>query len=435
MRIADAYRAGTVALAAGALALSLPAAPPPAAGWGTALLLVALAVAAIQFPLVLAPSDKLSASTAAFFCIVLMYPTALAACLVAAAQLLGAGVSLARHALQTRSLPDWRVVPLSVGFNASQLALAALAAGWCRDALGAGIPPEPAAAATYAGAILAAIAFYTINCLAVSIAIGLATGRGPLWIFLSGTQVSGLQFAALYATGFLAALAASHWWWVLPGMAFPAAAAILTLHRRISALQRAFEAVQAIADMVDRRDRYTADHSKRVAVYAVRIARALRVPESDVRVLESAARVHDVGKILTPDAILHKAGRLSEEERIQMEHHPVDGYEILKRYSAYERGRHLVLCHHERYDGRGYPNGVRGSHLPLLAQIMPVADSFDAMTSDRPYRPAMTVERALGILAAGRGTQWNPDVVDAAMRALAPIPVESAVGMGRALTC
>jgi len=135
--------------------------------------------------------------------------------------------------------------------------------------------------------------------------------------------------------------------------------------------------------------------------------------------IELAAKVHDIGKIRIPDAVLLKPGKLTDAERRVMQTHPRLGFDILKPFSEYAKVLDLVLTHHERYDGRGYPNGTVGRRLLLIAQVIPVADSFDAMTSARAYRGARTWESALEELRRGAGTQWNPQVVQAAVAALA----------------
>jgi len=139
----------------------------------------------------------------------------------------------------------------------------------------------------------------------------------------------------------------------------------------------------------------------------------LKLPDHEVEVIRLAARVHDLGKIAVPDQVLHKQGRLTPEEFELMKKHPETGAEILAKFPEYKRGRQLVLAHHERIDGLGYPHGLAGRAIALGARILAVADSWDAMTSDRPYRKALDPAIALAELQRGRGTQWDPEVVDA----------------------
>jgi HD-GYP domain-containing protein (c-di-GMP phosphodiesterase class II) len=128
--------------------------------------------------------------------------------------------------------------------------------------------------------------------------------------------------------------------------------------------------------------------------------------------------VHDIGKIRIPDSILLKPSKLTEDERRVMETHPRLGYDILRPFSEYTKVLELVLAHHERYDGKGYPNAIVGRHLRLIEQVIPVADSLDAMTTARAYRGARSWASALDELRRGAGTQWNPYVVEAAVTVL-----------------
>jgi putative nucleotidyltransferase with HDIG domain len=201
-------------------------------------------------------------------------------------------------------------------------------------------------------------------------------------------------------------------------MVLPAAIIYVSLKRGIQLAEQTVTAVERMADVVDRRDPNTYQHSMRVAGYAVQIGRRLGLNPDQLQLLRLAARVHDLGKVGVPDAVLLKPRELTPDEWAEMERHPQIGYEILSEFSEYGRVKDLVLTHHERYDGQGYPNRVEGRRLPLLAQIIPVADAFDAMTSARPYRGPMSVADAAGVLRRGAGTQWNPAVVEAAVAAL-----------------
>ena len=166
-----------------------------------------------------------------------------------------------------------------------------------------------------------------------------------------------------------------------------------------------------LAAALDARDPYTAGHSQRVAVYSVQIGQLVGLPALDLDLLNKAALLHDIGKIGVRDSILLKESKLSEEEFAFIKLHPVLGEMILKQVEPAEAMAPLlpgVRSHHERYDGRGYPDGLAGDEIPLFGRIIAVADAFDAMTYDRPYRRGMSVERALAILDEGKGTQWDP---------------------------
>lgn len=170
-----------------------------------------------------------------------------------------------------------------------------------------------------------------------------------------------------------------------------------------------------VAGTLDARDPYTAGHSQRVADYSVWIAESAGWPRSKIELLRKSALLHDIGKIGIRDEVLLKDGRLSEAEYAQIKLHPVIGANILERINLTEELLPIlpgIKYHHERLDGKGYPEGLSGKDLPEFGRVIAVADAYDAMTSDRPYRRGMSVLKALSILEEGRGTQWDPEYVD-----------------------
>ena len=169
--------------------------------------------------------------------------------------------------------------------------------------------------------------------------------------------------------------------------------------------------LESMADAVDLRDPYTGGHSRRVAEHTARILRGLGKGGQEAQLVVSAARVHDIGKIGLADSVLLKDGQLTDEERQVMETHPQAGAQLLRRYGEFARGADIVRHHHERWDGMGYPNQLKGQDIPFGARIVAVADSYDAMTSDRPYRKGMPQAVARKILLEGSGTQWDPEIV------------------------
>jgi len=170
--------------------------------------------------------------------------------------------------------------------------------------------------------------------------------------------------------------------------------------------------LERMADAVDLRDPYTGGHSRRVAAYCAGILDQMKHTGPDVDLIVGAARVHDIGKIGVPDQILNKPDRLTDEERAIMESHAERGAELLTRYPDFARGVDLVLHHHERWDGTGYPRKLAGYAIPFGARVIAVADSYDAMTSDRPYRRGMAPAQAARILREGAGTQWDAAIVE-----------------------
>jgi HD-GYP domain-containing protein (c-di-GMP phosphodiesterase class II) len=171
--------------------------------------------------------------------------------------------------------------------------------------------------------------------------------------------------------------------------------------------------VKALAQAVDAKDSYTAGHSSRVTLYATIIAEQLGLPESEVRKVRLSSLLHDVGKIGIRDSVLSKPGQLTDEEFAVMKSHPAVGETILKPVTQLAEVIPGVVSHHERFDGRGYPRGLKGEEIPLQGRIIGVADAFDAMTSDRVYRPRLSDEVAIAELKKHSGTQFDSRVVKA----------------------
>ena len=182
--------------------------------------------------------------------------------------------------------------------------------------------------------------------------------------------------------------------------------------QRAQELRRSYKAtVLALANAVEARDAYTGKHAQRVAAYGLRVAHAAG---ADVGAqIEFGFLLHDVGKVAIPDAILFKPGPLSDEERALVRRHPVIGAQILRHVDFLDEAKFVVRHHHERWDGGGYPDGLAGEAIPAAARVFAVADALDALTTDRPYRPASSFARARGEVLAGAGTQFDPDVVAA----------------------
>ncbi len=176
------------------------------------------------------------------------------------------------------------------------------------------------------------------------------------------------------------------------------------------------EIVEAFAKVIDMKDKYTNGHSMRVAEYTAMLATELGYDEDTVEKYRNIALMHDIGKIGIPEEVLNKPGKLTDEEYAVIKSHSALGYETLKGISIMPELATGAGSHHERPDGKGYPRGLAGDEIPRVAQIIAVADTFDAMYSNRPYRKRMNFERVVSIIAEGRGTQLAPDVVDAFMR-------------------
>ena len=171
--------------------------------------------------------------------------------------------------------------------------------------------------------------------------------------------------------------------------------------------------LDALTAALDLRDSETEGHSRRVVEYTARLARQMGLPEAEIRNICRGALIHDIGKIGVPDAILLKPGLLDPEERLIMEKHPVAGYEMLLGVPYLAEEIPIVLAHQEHWDGTGYPFGLVGEEIPLGARLFSIADTFDALTSDRSYRHGRSCEEALAIISAEAGTQFDPQAVAA----------------------
>lgn len=178
------------------------------------------------------------------------------------------------------------------------------------------------------------------------------------------------------------------------------------------------KSLQMISNAVDLKDPYTAHHSRRVSSYAVRVARLLDVPEEEVERIRIGALMHDIGKIGVPGSIIRKPARLTDEEMAVMMQHVDSGRAIVEKLDILNLSADIVQSHHENFDGTGYPAGLRGKDIPLGARIVFVADAFDALTTDRPYRRGRSPGEAIAILEANAGTQFDPDVVSALKKTL-----------------
>lgn len=175
---------------------------------------------------------------------------------------------------------------------------------------------------------------------------------------------------------------------------------------------------RSILETLYQKDAYTFEHSTRVAYYATLIAKEQGLSDQEILELEFAALFHDVGKIGIADSILKKPGRLTAEEYEEMKKHPVNSANILQHFKPFAGLVPAVRHHHERYDGRGYPHGLKGEEIPLFSRMILVADTFDAMTSTRPYRKGLPYATAYAELMELSGTQFDPEVVRAFIRAM-----------------
>ena len=171
--------------------------------------------------------------------------------------------------------------------------------------------------------------------------------------------------------------------------------------------------LQALVTTLQRRDAETYEHSRRVARFSLRLARELSLDRMEMESLALGALLHDIGKIRVPDAILHKPDKLTPKEWLRMRNHPLYGQQMLSGIEFLDGASRVVVQHHEKWDGSGYPWGLAGKEIDRNARIFAVTDAFDAMTSDRVYRSGLTYEAAAAELNQGAGTHFDPKVVEA----------------------
>lgn len=301
-------------------------------------------------------------------------------------------------------------------FN-TQVAMLRAVAGMALGAFAGRAMPWPAGA-SLASALATAVAMYLV---AVVLVLGIAAVQlrdNPVRRMWASQKDAALIEASLLGTGIMAALATAQEAWALPLLAAPAALAYRALRDGVALQAQTRLALEELADIVDLRDRYTFEHSRRVSELARATAKMLGMGAAEVDLVTMAARVHDVGKIGIKSSVLMKPGRLTEGEWDEMRSHPEVGAKLIARFPYFAPGRALVLHHHERFDGKGYPHGLAGDQIPLGARILAVADAWDAMTSNRAYRRGLEAAVARAEIEKGCGTQFDQAVAQAFLRAI-----------------
>jgi cyclic di-GMP phosphodiesterase len=184
------------------------------------------------------------------------------------------------------------------------------------------------------------------------------------------------------------------------------------LRKAMVELERSYDiTLEALGDALDLKDRETEGHSRRVTAFTIAIARAMGLTADQIRVIARGAFLHDIGKMAIPDAILNKPGALTPDEVAIMREHSYHGYQIVRKIPFLQEAAEIVYAHQERFDGTGYPRGLKGEQIPLGARMFAVADTLDAITSDRPYRPAQTLTAAREEIQRWAGRQFDPEVV------------------------
>jgi HD-GYP domain-containing protein (c-di-GMP phosphodiesterase class II) len=290
-------------------------------------------------------------------------------------------------------------------------------------AIAGGLITAPAATSgigvlTFALAMLGATVYYLANVALASIGVSIVHNEDFRVVVVGDTKA---HLPNLFALAPLAWLMAQVY--LVLGVSatllfgLPLYMQRLANHRLVEMREMFTQTIEALAGAVDKRDPFTGGHSRRVKDIAVAIGREMRVSEGELEALEWGGLLHDIGKIGIGDAVLKKADRLTRDERIEMNAHPVKGAEIIAPVTRLAPELPVIRHHHEWYNGSGYPDRLMGDEIPKLARILHVADAFEAMTAARPYRMTpLSAEQALGELRKFAGIQFDPRVVDAFVR-------------------
>jgi len=367
---------------------------------------VAVAIAAVVlgrfYPVCLGEKFRAQVSEIVAFAAILVFHPLTAALIAAAGCALYYGIKML-----TSKWP-----PYVLTFNTAQHTLATLISGLAYHGFSDSVQFRLATPLDLSRLVAAAAIYLVVNWSLTSTFSGLVQGRNPvslgisLWRRTWILEVSGPFLGVVLAIVYLYA---------------PIAAALLVIpfiavHHSYQAAvllrNQTRETLELLADAVDQRDPYTYQHSVRVSGYASALAARLGLPPEEVETIALAARVHDLGKIGVPDRLLLKPQTLTAAELEEVRQHTTLGANLVSKLPQYRQGKEYILYHHERYDGSGLFR-LSGRHIPMGARIIAVADAFDAMTSDRPYRQALSVRAALEELQKEKGRQFDPDVVDA----------------------
>ena len=279
------------------------------------------------------------------------------------------------------------------------------------------IPNRSIAAVDFVATVAAAFVCFSLNLLITAAIVSMRDGEPVVRLLRTagGAYVNMLALAPV--AWLMARMYVAAGWWAVLLFAVPLYTTRLAYSRFVEVREMFTETVRSLAEAVDKRDKFTSGHSQRVQAIAMDIGKAMKCSDDEMEALEWGGLLHDIGKIGVPDSVLLKQDRLTRDERITMNAHPVLGAEIIAPVKLLAPELPIIRHHHEWFNGSGYPDRLVADEIPRLARILHVADAFEAMTAARPYRmTALTPERALAELRKFGGIQFDPDVVDAFVR-------------------
>ena len=385
------------AAAAGAAVAAAEWMPPSGGMIVTAALLFLMSTLAQIWPLHLSTKIKVTVDDLPTFAAALLFDP-FTAMLIAGASTLG-GLQLRKGRMR------W----YTRGFNTASASLGTGLAAALYHGLGGTTPPAMSAALPI---FAAGVAKYVLQALVVDVVVALQLRRRPLDRWWETHRRDVPYESSLYLLGALAAVSAGDEPVALTLFAIPMVAMLAAMRETARVREQTRNTILELSDLIDLRDPYTHGHSQRVAEYAERLAKRMRLTSSQIALVRDAARVHDIGKIGTNDMVLLKKGPLDDAERSEMQRHVEIGHRLLRHIPEFFEGAELVLAHHERHDGTGYPRGLKGDELPLEVSVISVADSYDAMTTDRPYRRGLPWPAVRAELLRNRDTQWRAEAVN-----------------------
>jgi len=320
----------------------------------------------------------------------------------------------------------------NVSYISIQTAVAALAfnlAGGRSAVMSSGLVATPRALGIL---VLLALTYYVSGTFLVARLFAILSGDGLRTTLRATHLKTSLQEATTIGLGLMLG---GFWLYnpaFVPFVVLPVVMAYFSIDTFVRIQEETRQAVLAMSESIDHRDPLTYNHSKRVAKLSVALAEEVALSHEQVATIELSALVHDIGKIGISSDVLMKPGKLTPEERAQMELHPVIGFDMLRHYKQFRKGLGIVRWHHETWEGNGYPDKLGGTDIPIEARIVSICDAYEAMTADRPYRKAMSAAVAMSRLEAASGTQFDPELVPAFRRAAErigervtdPIPLE-----------
>lgn len=261
------------------------------------------------------------------------------------------------------------------------------------------------------------VVYYAVNTLSISTIIGLSTRKSPLRIWRQNYMWTFFHVFAFIPLGAIIALVyTAHGPWTILLFVIPIFLARYSFKLYIDMKEAHINTVAALTSAIDANDPFTHGHSYRVSRYALRIGNAMGLSSRDLEILEYGALLHDIGKIAIQHDILLKPERLSDQEFITLKQHPTTGADIVENLKFLKEAAVLVRYHHEQPNGKGYPEGLKEDEIPVGARIILVADAFDAMTSDRPYRKGLSIDKVVEQLEKYKGEQFDMEIAGLAVK-------------------